>query len=131
MQKSATPRLRFLPAVLAAFLLVGCNSTEPQQILADIQMVSGDNQTGKVGTVLPQPLVVRAIDVDGDPVRGVPIDWSAPFGNAAISATRTVTDNDGKAGVNVQLGSTPGSAFILAAQADLGAELSFTVQGTP
>src|SRR3954468_3973419 len=40
-----------------------------------IAVATGDDQTGPVGSRLPDPLVVLVTDQFGNPVAGVPVDW--------------------------------------------------------
>jgi hypothetical protein len=42
---------------------------------ASIVKVSGDLQTGTMGTALPQPLQVRVLDTSGAPMEGVQLEW--------------------------------------------------------
>lgn len=46
-----------------------------------ITVVSGDAQSGTVGTLLPQPLVVLVQDSAGTPVGGTDVIWDFPEGN--------------------------------------------------
>ncbi|MHB8839104.1 MAG: Ig-like domain-containing protein [Gemmatimonadaceae bacterium] len=76
-----------------------------QGIPASISIVSGDNQTVKVGTNFPLPLVVVVKDASGKPVPGALVDWSTAVGDG-----RRVTDSNGQSAAayyltpNFQLG---------------------------
>jgi adhesin/invasin len=65
---------------------------------AQVQIVSGGNQTGTEGTALATPLVVRVLDSYGNPVPNVAVTFSDDQGGsfAAVTlttdATGTVTD---------------------------------------
>lgn len=52
---------------------------------AQVVIVSGDGQTGEVGTSLPQPLRVRVLDALGRPVRGVQLDFTAGTGSGSVA----------------------------------------------
>jgi hypothetical protein len=92
--------IRLLAAVLSAALLAACEggSTTPR-VLGAFNIVSGDNQTAKVGTRLPDPLVVEVLDDQGEPIPGVHIAWDVPIGNGTLSATRTITGKNGRTSV--------------------------------
>jgi Tol biopolymer transport system component len=124
-------------ALTATFTATGAAGPATQ-----LGLVSGDAQTGPAGQVLPLPLVVRAMDANGNGVAGATIDWSAA--NGGVSAPTTVTDTDGLAEVLWTLGETPGSQaatatlqgtattvpFTATAAAGAAARLVFTVEPT-
>lgn len=96
--------LRGIAAMLAGALLSGCDrGPSGPIILADLVIVSGDQQTAKVGTRLPAPLVVKVVDDSGDPVRGVHIAWQVVIGSGTISSARTVTGKDGQTSITATL----------------------------
>jgi hypothetical protein len=66
-------------------------------------ILSGDLQTGFVGTVLPQPLVARVTDNLLRPVAGVPVVWSINNG-ATLVNTVSVTNSQGEVRTDVRLG---------------------------
>jgi hypothetical protein len=72
-----------------------------------IEPISGDGQSGIVGTVLSDPLSVRISTDSGSPVEGVTVSWAAPSGGSVSAATST-TDIEGVARVLRTLGPTPG-----------------------
>jgi hypothetical protein len=72
-----------------------------------IAPISGDDQSGIVGTVLSDPLSVRITTDSGNPVEGVTVSWAAPSGGSVSAATST-TDIEGVARVLRTLGPTPG-----------------------
>ena len=55
---------------------------------SELLLVSGDNQVGEVGQPLSDPLVVRAVDQYGNPVRGIAVNWV--FANLWADGTTTV-----------------------------------------
>jgi hypothetical protein len=73
-----------------------------------ITAVSGDNQSGQVGTTLASPLVVQIADAFGNPIGGVDVAWSADGGGSVSSAT-TTTGADGQTSVTRTLGSAAGT----------------------
>jgi len=58
---------------------------------SELLYVWGDGQTGIVNTTLPDSLVVKAVDDNGNPVAGVPIDFTITQGTGSISVP---TDNN-------------------------------------
>jgi Big-like domain-containing protein len=105
--------LRLVPA---AFLLVGCGGAdlvlpgdgEP----AAIQIVQGDEQSGRVGVMLAQPVVARVSDSRARPVSGVRVAFvftGDPTG-ATVAPDTAETDGDGQAAFRIVLGSHVGGA---------------------
>ena len=72
-----------------------------------IAMVAGDLQSAPVGTALPASLVVRVTDAFGNPVSGVPVNWTTD-GGGSVSAASTLTDVNGQTSVQRTLGPTAG-----------------------
>ncbi|HET7563703.1 MAG TPA: Ig-like domain-containing protein [Gemmatimonadaceae bacterium] len=68
-----------------------------------LTIVSGDQQPGTPGALLPQPLVVVARDALGNPTSGAQVGWTVE-GGGSLSATSTVTDSDGTSSVTWTLG---------------------------
>ena len=81
---------------------------------ADVVVFSGNGQTGTILESPPQPLVVRVTDRFGNPVAGVPIEWSAT-GGGDVRPASAVTDTDGRAATQRILGSEPGGMRPIAA----------------
>ena len=81
---------------------------------ASIPIVSGDNQVGALGETLPEALVVRVVNATGVGVPGVVVIFAVVEGSATLSATETVTDEDGRAGVAITLGDEAGRVVVRA-----------------
>ncbi len=73
-----------------------------------IAAVSGDDQSAPVNSSLPDSLVVRVSDGNGNPVSGISITWSVQ-GGGSISPETVVTDDDGRAAAQRVLGSAADS----------------------
>ncbi len=71
-----------------------------------LELVSGDDQTGSVGSPLAEPLVVRVRDGLGNPVNGIEIIWTVSAGTT--DPTSTLTDAEGEASVQRILGPSAG-----------------------
>jgi hypothetical protein len=90
-----------------------------------IEAVSGDDQTGPVGTGLDDSLVVRVLDAFGNPVAGVNVEWNADRGS--IDPGSVTTGSDGRAATYRILGSSVGSQTATASSSGLdGSPVTFT-----
>jgi hypothetical protein len=76
---------------------------------SDLIFISGDNQTGTVGSLLSAPLAVRVVDVNGLGVSGVTVSWTANP-NGLVTPTTSTTDAGGYASTIAQLPTTSGPA---------------------
>ncbi len=78
---------------------------------ASVTLIQGDQQNGRVGEVLPQPLVAAVEDGSGRPVEGATVVFvltdAAP--GASITPDTVTTDADGQATASVTLGTRPGA----------------------
>ena len=90
-----------------------------------IAPVAGEDQTGRVGTPLPDRLVVKVTDAFDNPIPGVPINWSAG-GGGSVSAATVNTDEQGLASVERILGPTTGQQTATASSEGLaGSPVTF------
>jgi len=80
----------------------------------------GDNQSGEVSTPLPAPLAVWIRDVNGNPMAGVPVDFTVTAGDGSVSAASVLTDSNGQAGTTLTLGSSAGTTTVLATATNVG-----------
>jgi hypothetical protein len=95
-----------------------------------IEAVSGDDQTGAVGTSLPNPLVVRVTDGFGNPVPDVLVEWDAEEGSVDPSSSRTGAD--GRASTAWVLGSSTGAQTATATREGLdGSPVTFSSTAIP
>lgn len=145
-----TPRrvLLLLNASSAVILLAvasscgGGDSTNPGQTPTALIRVSGNSQSGTVGEVLANALVVKVVDAAGYGVPNVAVHWSVSSGGGSLNANSTVTDQTGQTLVTLTLGSAPGPNTVSASAAQLTpvvftataigtpAQLSYSVQPT-
>ena len=72
-------------------------------------LVSGDAQTGAVGTPLTDSLVVRLLDDNGNGVGGKAISWVVGTGGGSASPVTATTNPNGFAGTQWTLGPNAGS----------------------
>lgn len=75
--------------------------------------IDGDGQTAGMGERLAEPLVVKCVDLFGNPVAGLSVTWTV-VGGGTVSDNDTVTDDNGEARVMFTLGGTPGSQNVVA-----------------
>jgi hypothetical protein len=101
---------RLAGSALALALLAGCSNGEgPSRVPSSIAAVSGNNQSGQVGTILPTPVVLRVTDKDGG-LPGVSVALAIPQGQGGVlSPASGVTDANGDFQTVWQLGGAIGS----------------------
>jgi adhesin/invasin len=75
---------------------------------ASIALLQGDGQTGRVGEMLPQPIILQVSDGTGRPVAGATV--VVELDGAEPDPDTVVTEADGRATVAVQLGPSVGSS---------------------
>ncbi len=95
-----------------------------------IEQVSGDGQDAVVGTALPDSLIVRVLDQNGDPVSGIAVGWEAQ-GGGSVSEASTQSGADGRTGIIRTLGMTAGEQTTVAsAEGRDGSPITFTATAT-
>ncbi len=104
-------------AVASIFVLAavgGCGGGEHivAPLPSNLTIASGNNQRVTPGNALPAPLEVAVTNSDGDGLSGVNVNWVVTTGEGTLSATRTITDSDGRASVDWTLGSRTGSQSV-------------------
>lgn len=107
------PALRF---VTAAAALIGCGGGGDLLLPgagdpASVTLLQGDQQNGRVGEALPQPLVAEVKDATGRPVEAARVVFvltdAAP--DASVTPDTVMTDADGQVTASVTLGTRPGT----------------------
>lgn len=107
-----------------SFALAACSSgkdaaTEPPippaPVASVLAVVSGDLQTGDMGTKLPTALTVKATTNAGVAVAGASVQFSVMVGVATLSPSSTTTDANGIATTSLTLGTQSGSVQVRAA----------------
>jgi len=106
---------------------------------ARLSIVSGNNQSGAAGVLLPQPLLVSVVDAGGKPLSGVPVQFTVASGSAFMAAypnaiggrpkqvTLSVLSSAGTAQVSVTLDG-PGPVVVAASVTGLP-PVTFTLAG--
>jgi hypothetical protein len=72
-----------------------------------IEIATGNEQTGPVGSALADSLVARVLDAGGNPVAGIEVQWSVS-GGGSISPETVVSDGQGLAAAERVLGPNAG-----------------------
>jgi PKD repeat protein len=94
-----------------------------------LTIVSGDGQTGAVGSLLPAELVVRLIDSEGNGVPNTAVTWVPAIGGGAPNPENTTTDADGRTSAQWTLGPALGGQRMDAVVSGVGV-VSFTATAT-
>ena len=107
----------------------GNESTGPTLIPvpASLSVVSGENQSGTVGSELPAPVVVRVLDSAGAPIAGQIVNFRVTSGGGTVFGGAAITNADGKAQERWTVGTTAGGQTLEARAVDAtsGAALLF------
>ena len=96
-----------------------------QRIPRFLGIFSGDEQEGRPGTALAQPLVVEVRDQSNNPLAGVQVGFLVTSGEGTLSVAIDTTDANGRAATLLTLGNEPGIATVTASAAGL-APVTFT-----
>ena len=104
-------------------------ATEPPPRATTLEKVSGDNQSARINTQLPNPLVVRVLDQNGAVLSGVSVNFSVSPSGTLTPETDT-TDSSGLAETRLTLGSTSGQHTITASVSGITESVTFTATAT-
>jgi outer membrane autotransporter protein len=106
------------------FVLFDATSVQPT-----LAIVSGDNQTAPVSTLLPQDLVVGiTLPATTKTLAGVTVNWEVIEGGGTLASATTTTGADGRTGNKLTLGPASGANRVRASID--GASVVFTATGT-
>jgi uncharacterized protein YhjY with autotransporter beta-barrel domain len=122
------------PIVMRASLFEGVGGgvdIPATSFVPTLSIVSGDNQTAPVSTVLPQDFVVA---ITPPPTRaktlaGVTIRWTVAQGGGTVASATTLTDVNGRAANRLTLGPAAGANQVTAS-IDGGGSVTFNATGT-
>jgi adhesin/invasin len=84
-------------------------ATATAGVASMLTITAGQDLSGPVGTTLGTAHEVRVTDANGNPVAGVPIEWTA-VGGGSVAPPSNVTDADGRAEAVRTLGGTAGTS---------------------
>lgn len=94
--------------------------------VSTISKASGDGQTNAPGTALAGPLVVKALDSNGNPLSGVTVNFTVTSGGGSLSPASAVTGSNGQASTTLTLGPNLGTNTVQAVASGIGGSVSFT-----
>lgn len=118
MARGVLCRLAPLALAIPAALLAGCeselNTSNSGPRFVSIVAASGLGQSGIVGGLLGEPLVVLAQDQYGLPVAGEIIEWSVIAGGGHVDPSQSTTGADGLAQTSFRLGIVLGQQSVRA-----------------
>ncbi|MES2305663.1 MAG: Ig-like domain-containing protein [Gemmatimonadota bacterium] len=115
---------------LVALGVTACDDdTTNSNVAASIAVVSGNTQTGVVGTMVTNPLIVKVTNEDGNPVSGVTVTFASTAGGTIGTPTST-TNSQGQAQSTFVLGPTAGAQTVTATVAGVTTPATFTLTGT-
>ncbi|HEY7481219.1 MAG TPA: Ig-like domain-containing protein [Gemmatimonadales bacterium] len=87
---------------------------------AGVQIVSGNNQSAPPRTTLPEALVVRVVDGDGNPIPSAAVTWVVTAGGGSVDPTTGTTSTDGVTSTSWTLGSSTGTNTVQAIVSGVG-----------
>jgi hypothetical protein len=95
--------------LLACGLSSGCNRDVDQDDprAPHFVLVSGHNQSAAANVLLPDPIVVRLLDGDQNPLAGERMFFRVVAGGGTLGDMEAVTDNAGEASVTWRIGAGP------------------------
>lgn len=79
-----------------------------------IVALSGDDQSGPAGAVLPQPLRARITPLEAQPVARLWVEWVVLDGNGRVEPRNSFTSEEGIAETTWILGSAPSRQRVMA-----------------
>lgn len=115
-------------AIAIAAIIGGCSLDTTPEGLAALAIISGSQQTVKVGAMSAQPLVVRAFDVNGLSISDIEVRWTVAANGGTVSASRTLTDDTGTTSVNYTAPSTPGNVQVRATADELTVTFNLIIE---
>lgn len=110
---------------------VGFRATATVAPPAAVEIVAGDGQTGRVAAELSEPLEVRVLDADGQPIEGVSVELVPSGSGAAALPAVASTDADGVARTRWRLGTGAGEQTLEARVDGVDAPAVFSATATP
>lgn len=97
--------------LLSLIFVASCDDNSNDEDLegvSTIRIIGGNNQTERVGAVLPQLLTIKVTDIVGEPKFGAPVLFNTDDPGAAVDPQAAYTDRDGYASALFRLGTVPG-----------------------
>ncbi len=101
-----------------------------------LEKVAGDNQTALISSLLPAPIVVRAVSPSAEPLAGVPLTFRAEMGDgklypSGLRSQEIVTDSEGRASVPWAMGGQVATQTVVVSGAGLANSVTFSAFSRP
>lgn len=96
-----------------------------------IRIVSGADQQGTVGELLPNALVARITDASGNVIAGVPVEWEVVSGGGVLEQVDTGTNQNGVAIGIYRLGTVAGANSVRLSTNNGNLSATFDATGLP
>jgi hypothetical protein len=117
-------------AVSFPVLSCGDGGFDPSEPI-NVTVVSGDGQSVDVGETLPQALVVRSSDLDGNTLGNVDLVFSVVQGGGSLGTTAVTTNAQGMASTTWTMGTQEGpQQVVVSAGTNPGADATFSASAT-
>jgi hypothetical protein len=94
---------------------------------SSIVKISGDLQSGLIGSVLAESLVVRVVDSHGNSITGAQVNWTVLTGGGLVAPALDATDGAGLAATQWTVGGIAGPASARAQLGGLSAIFAATI----
>lgn len=122
--------VRHLSLASAAFALISCGETTVSVPLAAarVEAVGSSTLSGTAGQLLTDPIDVRVLASDNEPLAGITVSFAVTSGAGSVSPASATTDANGVARTRWTLGRTAG-ANVLTASAGQGVSATFSATG--
>jgi uncharacterized protein (TIGR03437 family) len=104
-----------------------------QAVVANLSLVSGNNQSALLNTAFAKPLEFQVTDASNNPISGLLVTFALASGSATISPTSSNTNAQGEVSVTVTAGNVPGPVTVTASYGayTTAANLTVTSPGLP
>jgi hypothetical protein len=117
----ASRRIAWAVVFLGGLSCGGDSPTGTQQIVAgptaQLVIVTGDQQTGTVGTELPNSVVAKVTDAQGHAVKDQLVNFRVTAGGGSVFAGSAISNNDGEVRERWTIGTVAGATQELEARA--------------
>jgi hypothetical protein len=128
-RKSNASSKRPVLLLAAVAMLSACSLETDVTQPSAVQIIQGNSQSVAASTKLPTDLGVVVVTQFGEPVGGVPVQWTVTSGGGTLDAALTLTNENGIATTGYTAGATAGTVTIHAKAGDLPI-VTFTITVT-
>lgn len=128
------PTLLTCATFLTCAVLVACDEAvrpilappepPPEPTPATVEVLSGGGQRAVQGLSLIDPVVVRVLDQQGQPLAGQSVAFAPAAGHGTADPASAATDSDGRAATTWTLGPDPGDQTLALTAADASATVT-------